>query len=256
VTTTKDIAAATAAGRPSNRWRRSRWWTMTALVLATLALVSRYIGMNPANFFAQQREVYVGRETMLALHICGAGTALAIGPLQFLPRLRRGRARVHRTLGITYLAAATIGGLGGLGMASTAYSGPVASLGFGTLAVLWLACTWTGFVMVLRRRFTDHRRWMVRSFSLVFAGVTLRLILGAYGAVEGSVLSWLPFHTVYMATSWLCWVPNLVLAIWFTRARLTSATTSKGTALTTYDVATTGTEIQDLALDLAETEDV
>jgi hypothetical protein len=59
-----------------------------------------------------------------------------------------------------------------------------------------------------------------------------------------------------MATSWLCWVPNLVLAIWFTRARLTLATTSKGTALTTYDVATTGTEIQDLALDPAETEDV
>ena len=218
-TPTMNVGAATAARTPSRRWLRTGWWAMTVLILVTLAFVSKYVGMNPANFLAQQREVYLGRETMLALHICGAATAVAIGPFQFLPRLRRGHARVHRAVGITYLTAATIGGLAGLGMAPTAYTGLVASLGFGALAVLWLACTWTGFAMVMRHRFADHRRWMIRSFSLVFAGVTLRLILGSYIAVEGSVHRWLSFHTVYMAASWLCWVPNLALALWFTRTR-------------------------------------
>ena len=73
--------------------------------------------------------------------------------------------------------------------------------------------------MIMRGRIADHRRWMIRSFSLVFAGVTLRLILGTYTAAEGSVHSWLPFHTVYMATAWLCWVPNLLIALWITRSR-------------------------------------
>jgi hypothetical protein len=217
--TTKTLAAGTATHPTRRGWRRTGWWTVTVLILATLALVSKYVGMNPANFFAQQREVYLGRETMLALHICGAATALAIGPFQFLPRLRRGHARVHRTLGITYLVAATVGGLGGLGMAPTAYTGLIASLGFGTLAVLWLACTWTGFAMVTRHRYSQHRKWMIRSFSLVFAGVTLRLVLGTYAALESSIHTWLPFHTVYTATAWLCWVPNLILATWLTRTR-------------------------------------
>ena len=199
--------------------RRTGWWVMTLLCLATLALVSRYLGLNPANFFEQQRAVYLRRETMLSLHICGAALALAVGPFQFLPRLRRGHARVHRTIGGAYLAGATVGGLGGLGMASTAYTGTVAAIGFTSLAVLWLACTWTGLAMVMRGRIADHRRWMVRSFSLVFAGVTLRLILGSYSAVESSVHTWLPFHTVYTATAWLCWVPNLLVALWITRTR-------------------------------------
>jgi|tagenome__1003787_1003787.scaffolds.fasta_scaffold20981189_3 hypothetical protein len=219
-----NVSAATIARPARRRWHRTGWGAMTALILVTLAFVSKYVGMNPANFLVQQREVYLAHETMLALHICGASTAVAIGPFQFLPALRRDHARVHRTVGITYLTTATIGGLSGLGLAPTAYTGLVASLGFGTLAVLWLACTWTGFAMVMRHRFADHRRWMIRSFSLVFAGVTLRLILGTYTAVEGSIHTWLSFHTVYMAASWLCWVPNLVLALWLTRTSPASTT--------------------------------
>jgi hypothetical protein len=205
------------------RWGRTRWAVLTVLCLLTLAFVSPYLQFNPANYFDEQRAVYVRREVLLGLHICGAMVALAVGPIQFLPRLRRGHARVHRTLGVVYVCAATVGGLAGLGLASTAYTGAVASLGFATMAVCFLACTWTGLVMILQGRVAEHRRWMIRSFSLVFGGVTLRLILGTYSAVEGSVSGWLPFHTVYTVTSWLCWVPNLLLAFWITRPRSTPA---------------------------------
>jgi hypothetical protein len=192
---------------------------LTVLCFATAAFVAPYLRFDPSTYFDEQRAVYVQRQVMLGLHISGAMLALLIAPFQFLPRLRRGHARVHRTLGITYLCAATAGGLGGLGMAPTAYTGVVASVGFAAMALCWLGCTWIGFAMILRGRVSDHRRWMIRSFAVVFGGVTLRLILGTYSAVEGSVEAWLPFHTVYLVTSWLCWVPNLLIALWITRSR-------------------------------------
>ena len=216
VTQTLSTPQPTASRR---RFGKTRWGVMTVLCFATLALVAPYLQFNPANYFEEQRAVYLGREVILGMHICGAMVALAVGPFQFWPRLRRGSARVHRTLGITYLTAATVGGLGGLGLAPTAYTGIVASLGFAAMGACLLACTWTGFLMIIRGRVADHRRWMIRSFSLVFGGVTLRLMLGTYSGVEGWVHTWLPFHTVYMATSWLCWVPNLLIAIWITRSR-------------------------------------
>jgi hypothetical protein len=85
------------------------------------------------------------------------------------------------------------------------------------MAISWLACTWVGFRLIMRGRIADHRRWMIRSISLVLGGVTLRLILGTYSAVENSIHSWLPFSTIYAATAWLCWVPNLLIALRITR---------------------------------------
>ena len=204
---------------PARRWGRTRWAVLTVLCFTTVAFVSPYLTFDPAHFFDEQRAVYLQREVLLGMHVVGAMLALAVGPFQFLRRFRRGHARVHRTLGVVYVSAATVGGLGGLGMAPTAYTGLVASLGFATMAVLFLLCTWTGLAMILRGQVAEHRRWMIRSFSLVFGGVTLRLVLGTYSAVEGAVSGWLPFHTVYTVTSWLCWVPNLLLALWITRRR-------------------------------------
>jgi hypothetical protein len=215
-------ALKTASPRPPGvrrRFGRTGWAVLTLLCFATAALVSPYLSFNPAVYFDEQRAVYLQREVTLGLHISGAMLALLVGPFQFLPRLRRGHARVHRTLGVIYLCAATVGGLGGLGMAPTAYTGAVASAGFAAMGVCWLACTWIGFGMIMRGRVADHRRWMIRSFAVVLGGVTLRLVLGTYSAVEGSVGSWLPFETVYVVTSWLCWVPNLLIALWITRSR-------------------------------------
>ena len=54
-----------------------------------------------------------------------------------------------------------------------------------------------------------HQRWMIRSFSLCFAAVTLRIYLGAFFALG------VPFEQFYTALAWLCWVPNLVVVDWF-----------------------------------------
>jgi hypothetical protein len=47
-----------------------------------------------------------------------------------------------------------------------------------SLALGWLITTWTAVGMLQAGRIADYRRLMIRSSALIFAGVTLRLMLG------------------------------------------------------------------------------
>jgi len=64
----------------------------------------------------------------------------------------------------------------------------------------------------MQGRFVAHRRWMVRSWALTLAAVTLRLYLPLVMVLD------LPFLPWYRAISFLAWVPNLVAAeLWLRR---------------------------------------
>ena len=52
-----------------------------------------------------------------------------------------------------------------------------------------------------------HQYWMFINFALTFAAVTLRTGLGI-GFASGT-----PFEVFYPYLAWLCWVPNLLVAL-------------------------------------------
>jgi uncharacterized membrane protein len=154
----------------------------------------------------------------LFVHAGFAATALLLGPTQFLPHLRRAWPRLHRWMGRTYVFACLTGGAAGLILATGTTAGPIASAGFGLLAITWLAVTAQAWRLAMGRRFDEHRRWMFRSFALTLAAVTLRIYLPLVA------VSQLPFLESYRAISFLCWVPNLVLAeLYLMRGRLRPA---------------------------------
>ena len=140
-------------------------------------------------------------------HVFASAAALALGPLQFVARLRAAHPGLHRWCGRLYLGLGVlVGGLSGLYVALNAFGGPIARAGFMCLALVWL---FTGFKAYRAIRCADvrsHRRWMVRNFALTFAAVTLRLWL------PGLVASGVAMATAYPLVGWLCWVPNLILA--------------------------------------------
>ena len=142
----------------------------------------------------------------LPIHAGFGALALLIGPFQFLPRLRKTRVKAHRVVGVTYWVACLVSGISGLALAFGSSAGPIATAGFGLLAVAWIITTLTGAAVVLRGRIAAHRRWMIRSFALTFAAVTLRLLLPL------PFFTALDFEMWYLAVSFLCWVPNLVFA--------------------------------------------
>jgi hypothetical protein len=180
------------------------FWTMAALSCAGLAIWSyRYFGdLSPS---APKILGNALGKPWLYLHIAGAATALLLSPVQLLPWIRKRFPQVHRITGRIYLMGCVAGGAGGFVAAFGSTAGPIATAGFALLAPTWIFVNIQGWRAALARRFADHRQWMLRSFSLTFAAVTLRLYL-AIGMAAG-----LPFMDVYRATAWISWIPNLTL---------------------------------------------
>jgi hypothetical protein len=196
---------------------RPGWVIMTLLSLITIAFVARYLAFNPDTYFPEQREVYMRREFVLGVHVLSGMLALAVGPFQFVGKIRRRFLRLHRCFGVIYIASCTGLGLSGLVLATTSYAGWTTSVAFGLLGLSMLFTTWTALRMVLARRIGDHRRWMIRSFSLIFAGVMLRIMSPFYELLHGLGLVSFSSETAYIWIAWLCWVPNLLIAVWITR---------------------------------------
>jgi uncharacterized membrane protein len=212
-------------GRLARRLAGPGWVIMTLACVTITVIVSRYLTFDPEVYFPQQLEPYLQHEFALGVHVLSGMLALLIGPFQFARRLRRRFVPVHRFMGATYVASATALGVTGLILAPTAYTGLVASAGFTVLDLLMLFTTWTAVRMILAGRYGEHRRWMIRSFSLIMAGVMLRVWMPIYGGLAAVGIVDFSFETAYAAVAWLCWVPNLLLAIWFTRhpAEVTNA---------------------------------
>jgi uncharacterized membrane protein len=201
--------------------RRAAWWIGMVMSAAIAASAYRYlprVGPMPpdilANTFARP---------WLALHVGGAATALLAGPFQFLPGLRRRWRTVHRTVGCIYVLGCISGGIGGFVLAFGSTAGPVATAGFGLLAPIWIAATVQGWRLAMQGRYAEHREWMIRSFALTFAAVTLRLFLPV-----GPLLG-MSFVDGYRALSFLSWIPNLIVAEAYVRMTR-SARPEPGTA--------------------------
>ena len=207
-------------GHLARRLAGPGWVIMTLACVWITVIVSRYLAFDPEAYFPAQREPYLRHEFALGVHVLSGILALLIGPFQFVPRLRHRFVRVHRFMGATYVASATALGVSGLILAPTAYTGLVASAGFTVLDLIMLFTTWTAVRMILASRYEDHRCWMIRSFSLIMAGVMLRVWSGVYDGLAAAGIVDFSFETAYAGIAWLCWVPNLLLAIWFTRHRI------------------------------------
>jgi len=142
-------------------------------------------------------------------HLAFGGIAIASGALQFHTGLRTKRPHTHRLLGRFYLAAVLISGLSAVLLAPSSSGGVVAHFGFGMLGVLWVGTTIAAVAKARAGRLGAHRTWMIRSYALCLAAVTLRIYL-PFSQVLG-----ISFSEAYPAISWLCWVPNLIVAEWF-----------------------------------------
>ena len=142
----------------------------------------------------------------LIAHAVSASLALLLGPWQFLYGLRQRHPHLHRLFGRAYALSLLVAAITAIWIAPHAAAGHVSTAGFLSLAVGWLFTTSMGVVAIRRRDVATHRRWMIRSYALTAAAITLRIYLSSIPLFHFS------FQIAYPAISWLCWVPNLLAA--------------------------------------------
>ena len=185
-------------------------WGLLALSALAVGIVSLRYAL-PGMPFPMDLPSLQSAPRAFVVHAVSASLALMLGPLQLMAAWRTRFPALHRWVGRGYVAAIAVGWLSSLPLALDAMTGPVAVLGFLALGVAWIVATGMGLLRALQRRFAEHRRWMVRSYALTAAAITLRVYLG------GSMALGVDEQVSYPFIAWLCWVPNLLGAEWYLR---------------------------------------
>ncbi len=195
--------------------KKSSWFVFAFLAIG--------IGFYPALYFILDRKfglLATKTETLLAnpawnagfyIHIILGGIAMLVGWTQFSPWIRNHYLSVHRTLGKIYVLSALLAAMAGFYIAWHATGGLVSSLGFAFLGVLWFSTTLVAYVAIRRMDINRHETAMIFSYALCFAAVTLRLWLPLLIYITGD------FVPAYRIVAWLCWIPNLIFALVYTR---------------------------------------
>lgn len=179
------------------------------IALYALSFLVRRDRAFPPDLF----ESFSARPWGIYSHVLFGALALVIGPFQFRRGILSRRRAVHRNLGKAYVVCALMTGLVSMYMAVYSFGGMNTHLGFGFLGALTAAATATAYARIRALDVPRHREWMIRSFALIFAAVTLRIELPfLIVAYKGS------FAPAYAIVAWLCWVPNLLWAEWYIRS--------------------------------------
>lgn len=190
--------------RPPAGIGKFAWVVLVFLAFSISLYAFAYVIVGEPMYPRELAASFLARPWGINPHALLGGTGLLLGAVQFHPRLRRS-LRVHRLLGRLYVVSCLVTGSAGMYMAAYSYGGWITHLGFGSLGALLLFTTMMGFLAVRRGDVDRHRQWMVRSYALMFAAVTLRLELPLLSSQLG-------FLEGYRIVSWLCWIPNVVVA--------------------------------------------
>lgn len=173
-----------------------------AIALYALSYLFRREQAFPPNLVASFR----ARPWGIYPHALFGAIALALGSVQFWRGFPDSHPTFHRATGLGYVVATFVTGSAGLYMSFFAFGGTIPRVGFGLLAISVLSATALAWRRIRRRDIARHREWMLRSYALIFAAVTLRIELPI---LVGMFHNFTPAYTI---VAWLCWLPNLVLA--------------------------------------------
>lgn len=207
------------------------WLTMIVLLYTGISSVfgrADFLMTNLAEPIANPEEVmnpfdirYYQHYVATILHLGPGLLIFCIGPLQFMRVVRKKYINFHRWAGRTYLVCGGIGALSGgfigifypfAGIDGPGFSESMATL---FLAVYTFVCLYKAYTSIRRKEFGAHREWMIRSFGLMLAIATERVMLGILMSTTG-----IGVEVLFSATFWMAGVVNIaVCEIWITLTR-------------------------------------
>lgn len=183
-----------------------------AIPLAINAL--SYINFSPTYGFLRLKQTAIQSGYYLPAyfgHVLLAGLILPIGVFQVHPTWGQRWRNVHRFLGKTYVASVLLfSAPGALIMSLFIHRGPWVLTSFLLQSTLWFVFTALAYTSIRKGNIEMHRKWMLRSFALTMAAITLRI----YVYISSSSFD-LSQPLAYATIAWLSWVPNLLIVEWY-----------------------------------------
>ena len=194
-----------------------RYWVIAvfSIVIGLYPLIYLIVDMESEGFLKSKPATILSNSLWriaFFTHVYLGGISLLVGWSQFSKRIRGKRLKLHRLLGKIYVVCVLISAITGFYVALFANGGIVSQLGFSFLAIGWFYTTLKAYTTIKKSDVESHRKWMIRSYAFTLAAVTLRLWLPTLPLVLS-----ISFEEAYIITSWLCWVPNIILAEIFIR---------------------------------------
>jgi hypothetical protein len=184
-----------------------RWLAVVLILRVLVMILTNYPDYFPPNFDSL---FLLGRETTFRgvyriafyVHILSAPLVLLGGLILLSEYVRRHHGGWHRWLGRVQVVILLLLVLpSSVVMSRHAFGGWPAGLSFLLLSAATASCAIVGVVYACRRRYAQHRRWMLRCYVLICSAVALRLISGTAGLV--GVES--PEHA-YILAAWSSWL--------------------------------------------------
>lgn len=170
-------AVSSAPPVPAIRQRKASpgWWVLLlgAVAIAAHGISLHFRGIDA--FALQLLASFYERPWAIWLHMVFGSVALITGALNFRHAIRHRWPAAHRKLGELYVLSCLVTGGAGAWLAVFAYGGLANRLGFAGLALATLTTTAMAYRHARGRRFPAHRAWMIRSYAMIFAAVTLRV---------------------------------------------------------------------------------
>jgi heme/copper-type cytochrome/quinol oxidase subunit 3 len=145
------------------------------------------------------------RRGWLLIHIAGGLIALLSGPVQLWLGLHDLKMKLHRKLGMLYMAGMAIGSVGAVGLALQTDGGLIFGSGLLGLALAWITTTSFAYIAIRKGIVEQHREWTIRSYVVTFAFVTFRAVQIAM------VGAGVPLLTAIGVMAWACWAVPLLI---------------------------------------------
>lgn len=139
---------------------------------------------------------YFKLKWILIAHITAGGGALALGLVQFWPKLRNYSWKIHRIIGVLYLLAVLLSSICAVILAfTTAYDVNWAyAFSLQIWVSVWISATIIAYYCALKKKFKLHQEWMVRSYivtlAFIISGLSLKIpfiqSLGSFAEISPS----------------------------------------------------------------------
>ncbi len=183
------------------------------LVSSILMFIYSFVGyvfLPPGTLAPPLKPSFDSNTLAIISHAVFSSIAIVSGVIQLRKSFRDKHPVLNIHLRKIYFVSVLFGGVTGLYLAFFAYAGFANVVGFSLLAVLWLLTTFNAYIAQKNDDIETYKVWIIRSFALTFAAVTLRIYMGIFFIIFG----YRQFDYFYATLGFLCWIPNIVIIEW------------------------------------------